>query len=468
MSYKLVIAMYLLSGRYCCGYDKMKKVITYGTFDLFHEGHYSLLKRAKALGDYLIVGVTTEQFDEHRGKINVIDSLMERIEHIKQTGFADEIIIESHVGQKTEDVQKYGIDIFTVGTDWRGMFDYLKSYCEVVYLERTKDVSSTMLRAKNQKIIKTGIVGSGRIANRFILEAKRVSGVNVEAVYNPNIESAKRLCEAFELDTYTNDWELFLNKVSAIYIASPHNTHYEYIKSSLEADKHVLCEKPMVLEKAHAEELFALANRRKLVLMEAIKTAYAPGFIRLLGIAQIGEIGRIHDVEACFTRLTTGDVRELRREENGGSFTELASYPLLAIIKLLGRDYKDLRFESFINEDGVDIYTKAYFRYENSFATAKVGLGVKSEGQLVISGSKGYIIVEAPWWKTQGFEVRYEDTSKNERFFEKYIDEGMRYEINEFASMINKRDNNHGYRLTHHESIAIAEVMEKFLESIYG
>ena len=90
----------------------MVKVITYGTYDLFHEGHYRLLQRAKALGDYLIVGVTTESFDEARGKLNVVDSLMTRIENVKKTGFADEVIVEDHVGQKVEDIQKYGIDIF--------------------------------------------------------------------------------------------------------------------------------------------------------------------------------------------------------------------------------------------------------------------------------------------------------------------------------------------------------------------
>ena len=142
----------------------MKKVITYGTFDLFHEGHYRLLERAKALGDYLIVGITTEHFDEARGKVNVVDSLLERIENVRKTGFADEIIVEDHEGQKIEDIQKYGVDIFTVGSDWIGYFDYLKSYCKVVYLERTKNVSSTMIRKEKFPIIRTGIVGTGRIA----------------------------------------------------------------------------------------------------------------------------------------------------------------------------------------------------------------------------------------------------------------------------------------------------------------
>ena len=124
----------------------MTKVITYGTFDLFHEGHYRLLQRAKALGDYLIVGVTTEEYDKARGKLNVVDSLVTRIENVRKSGFADEIIIEEAPGQKFTDIKKYNIDIFTVGSDWVGSFDYLKDYCKVVYLDRTKDISSTMLR----------------------------------------------------------------------------------------------------------------------------------------------------------------------------------------------------------------------------------------------------------------------------------------------------------------------------------
>ena len=150
----------------------MIKVITYGTFDLFHEGHYRLLERAKALGDYLIVGVTTEEYDQTRGKLNVMDALMTRIENVRKTGFADEIIIEESPGQKFRDIKKYQVDIFTVGSDWTGQFDYLKDYCQVIYLERTKNISSTMLRIQNKHIQRIGIIGTGRIAGRFIPEAK--------------------------------------------------------------------------------------------------------------------------------------------------------------------------------------------------------------------------------------------------------------------------------------------------------
>ncbi|UYZ34259.1 Gfo/Idh/MocA family oxidoreductase [Clostridium beijerinckii] len=440
----------------------MKKVITFGSFDLFHEGHYKLLKRAKELGDYLIVGITTEKYDEYRGKLNVIDSLMERIENIRNTGLADEIIIEDHEGQKVEEIQKHGVGIFVVGSDWRGKFDYLKQYCDVVYLERTKGISSTMKRQQNYSIVKLGVIGSGRIAKRFVPEVKFVSGTNLEGVYNPNINSAENFAKQFELKFFTNDLEYFFNKIDAVYIASPHNTHYEYIKKAFEFNKHVLCEKPITLKKEQAIELYNIAKQKGLILVEGIKTAYAPGFLQLLAIAKSGRIGMIRDVEACFTKLVSGDIRELKAEESGGSITELASYPLFAIMKLLGLDYKEVRFESFVNDSGVDLYSKIHFKYDNAIATAKVGLGVKSEGNLLISGTQGYIYVEAPWWKTQYFEVRHEDQSQNEKFFSKFMGEGLRYELSDFISMINGNGKK-GFKLTSEESIKITSIMDSFL-----
>jgi len=440
----------------------MKKVITYGSFDLFHKGHYRLLQRAKALGDYLIVGVTTENYDETRGKLNIIDSLMERIENVKRTGFADKIIIEDHLGQKYEDIQKYNVDIFAIGSDWTGAFDYLKELCEVVYLERTRGISSTMKRAQNYKIIRIGVIGAGRIANRFIPEARYVSGLNVEGVYNPHEESAKNFADRHSLAFATKDEEEFFSRVDAVYIASPHQTHYDYIKKALEHEKHVLCEKPMVLVRKQAEEVFDLAKGKKRILMEAIKTAYLPGFVRLLSMTKSGIIGKIRDVEACFTRLTPPNVREMTDTETGGSFTEFGSYNLLAIIKLLGTEYENVRFESFFAENGVDIYTKVYLKYRDSVATSKTGLGVKSDGHLLISGTRGYIMVEAPWWKTKGFEICYEDFRQNEKVFTKLAGSGLRYELRDFISAINGYGND-DFKLTRKESIAIAELMEKFL-----
>ena len=420
------------------------------------------MQRAKALGDYLIVGVTTEHYDESRGKLNIVDSLMERVKNVEKTGFADKIIIEDHVGQKLEDIQKYHVDIFTLGSDWTGKFDYLREYCKVVYLERTKGISSTMKRAENYKLLRMGVIGSGRIAGRFVEESIYVSGVNVEGNYNPHAESAKSFVQQHELAFASDDLEEFFDRVNAVYIASPHGTHYAYARAALEHGKHVLCEKPMVLLEKQARELFAIAKEKKLVLMEAIKTAYAPGFVRLLSMAKSGVIGTICDVESCFTRLTASDLREMTDGEHGGSFTEFGSYTLLPIIKLLGIHYEDVRFESFLAENGVDIYTKAYLKYPHSIASSKTGLKVKSDGQLLISGTNGYIRVTAPWWKTTEFEVCYEDFTQNEKVYTKYLGVGLRYELSDFVSTINGyRDD--GFKLTADESIAMAGLMECYL-----
>ena len=135
------------------------RVITYGTFDLFHEGHRRLLERAKALGDHLIVGVTTDNYDDSRGKLNVQQSLMDRIANVQNSGLADEIIIEEYEGQKVQDMQKHDVDIFAIGSDWLGKFDYLNDNCKVVYLDRTKGVSSTQLRDV-AGVLRVGIVGA--------------------------------------------------------------------------------------------------------------------------------------------------------------------------------------------------------------------------------------------------------------------------------------------------------------------
>lgn len=440
----------------------MKTIITYGSFDLFHEGHRRILERAKAMGDYLIVGVTTEHFDEMRGKLNVVEPLLTRCMNVQNSGYCDKVITEDHVGQKLEDVIKYNVDVFVIGSDWIGEFDYLKDYTEVVYLERTKNISSSLLREQQFPIIRMGIVGTGRITGRFFSETKYVSGIELLNVYNPNIESAKRFAEQHYID-YTNDFDVFLSDIDAVYIASPHQTHFDYIMKALAQKKHVLCEKPMVLSKAEAEQAFAFAREQECVLMEAIKIAYAPGFVQLLGIIRSGIIGNIRDVEACFTKLPTDqNVRELTDIEHGGSFTELASYNLMTIIKLMGSDYKTLNFASIPAENGIDIYTKAYFTYENGFATSKTGLGIKSDGQLLISGTKGYIHAKSPWWLMKEFEVCFEDIRENQVHQTNFQASGLRYELGEFVKKVNQQQTQ-GDRLPEAESIAIAEAMDLFL-----
>lgn len=440
-------------------------VITYGTFDLFHEGHYNILKRAKEQGDFLIVGVTSENYDKSRGKLNVKQSLVERIENVKKSGFADQIIVEEYMGQKIEDIKKYKVNKFVIGSDWVGKFDYLNEYCEVVYLERTKGVSSTQLRNKERGIIKLGCVGCGRIAKRMCIESKYVSGINFDYVYGRDEIKVKAFAESNDLKFYSTNYDEFLKEVDAVYIATPHLTHYEFAKKALQAKKHVLCEKPITLEMKKTMELYDLAKYNNVVLYEAIKTAYAPAFIRLIAIAKSGIIGEIKDVDATFTKLMDDDsLREFDKNQAGGSVTELATYPLIAILKLLGTSYEKLDYFTYKGKKDVDLYTKIIIKYNDAIATANVGLGVKKEGELIIAGTKGYIYVPAPWWKTEYFEIRFENSNIKERYFYKFEGDGLRYEVAEFLnSIVNKVDNIY---LKEEESIKISEIIEKILKEI--
>lgn len=437
----------------------MKRVITYGTYDLLHEGHINLLRRAKALGDYLIVGVTNDSFDRERGKLNVRNNVLERVEAVKATGIVDQVIIEDYVGQKIDDILKYDVDIFAIGSDWEGKFDYLSEFCEVVYLPRTEGVSSTMLRAESEVVVNIAIVGCGRIAQRFYAEVDKVDAASVSALYDINREAAA----ALNASLVAGSFEEAVERADAVYIATPHNLHYQQAKYALEHGRHVLCETPMVLREAEAEELYAIAKERGLMLMEANKTAYSPAFNHLVTLVKSGLIGDVVGIDASESKLWGEEKlkRELDPAMAGGSLYEMGSYPLLPIMKLLGTEYKDINIYSRLNENEVDVYTRGIVRYPGAVASFQLGLGVKTEGNLVISGTQGYVYVPSPWWKTDYFELRYEDQNRNKKYFYKWDEPGLRYEIQEFVScIVNHRGSS--ARLTPRQSIAMARVMEQF------
>ena len=439
----------------------MKKVITYGTYDLFHRGHYNLLKRAKDLGDYLIVGVTTDNFDLERGKMNTCNNVMERIEAVKATGLADQIVIEEYRGQKIDDIQKYGVDIFAIGSDWVGYFDYLKEFCEVVYLPRTEGISSTQLR-QERPIVQVGIIGTGSIASRFVPEAENVNSAQITAAYNPNGSENKEFCAKYNIDVAAQSLDELYKECNAVYIASPHYTHYEYAKSALMAGKHVLCETPFVFSKAQAEELYQIAEEKNLVLMVALKTAYTPAFGHLFSLLKSRVIGDIVEVNASVTTLTDESSEKLDSKRFGGSMSENACFPLLPIFKFLGMDFRNINFYSKMKNE-VDMFTKAVFRYDHAVASFQVGLGVKTEGSMTIAGTKGYVYVPAPWWKTDYFEVRYEDQNQNKKYFYPFVGEGLRYEIKDFVASI-LANGSHYSKVSKAENIRMAEVQELYIK----
>lgn len=411
----------------------MKKVITYGTYDLLHYGHTRLLERAKALGDYLIVGITSEAFDKARGKINVQQSLMERVAAVRATGLADKIIIEEYEGQKIDDIRRYGVDVFAIGSDWKGKFDYLNEYCQVVYLDRTEGVSSSDIRTEQHQV-KLGLVGDPRLLAKIGRESMFVNGLAVTAVCT---NTSQENIELPQKDLFvTQEYSQLLSKVDAVYLISHPSRHYAQIKEALQAGKHVLCEAPLTLNVKEFDELTSLAQKQKCILMPVLKTAYSTAYYRLILLAKTGKIGKIVSVDATCTSLQDKDAINLNTSWN--SLCAWGPTALLPVFQLLGTQYKQKNIISqFLNKkEKFDNFTKIDFRYPDAVASIKVGKGVKSEGELIVSGTKGYIFVPAPWWKTDYFEIRYEDPNNNRRYFYQLEGEGIRYELVSFVQAI--------------------------------
>lgn len=444
----------------------MVKVITYGTYDLLHYGHIRLLENAKKLGDYLIVGVTAEDFDKSRGKINVQQSLMERMEAVRETGIADEIIVEEYEGQKIDDIKRYDVDIFTVGSDWTGKFDYLREYCQVVYLERTEGVSSSEIREKYRRL-RLGLVGDSSFLNKVAAESNYVDGICLGGLCTGRMEIMSRALRDLPV---IDRFEGLLAKTDAVYIKAHPVKGSGQIKKALEAGKHVLCESPLTCSKSEYRELTAEAEKKHLILMEAVKTAYATAYQRMLLLVKSGIIGRVVSVDAVCTSMRPPEASDFEEAENRLScFYDWGPTALLPVFQILGTTYagKDIRAHYSDAENRFEDFVKMDFTYPNAVASIKVGDGVKSEGELVITGSRGYVYVPAPWWKTDYFEVRYENPAENKRYFYPLDGEGIRYELVAFARAVSRGKSN--ANISPAVTEAICGVMESFAkkENVY-
>ncbi len=440
-----------------------KTVITYGTYDMLHEGHMNLLKRAKALGDYLIVGVTDENYDRSRGKLNVIQSTKKRVKAIEKLDFVDKVIVEKHKKQKAQDMVKYDVDIFAIGDDWIGTFDYLKKYVEVKYLPRTEGISSTQLRRENFDLIKMGIVGLGRDTQFFIDEAQFVSNIKINRIYGDDFLAIKKFTKESSIIKFGHDnYDEFLDTpIQAVYIDTSLKRHYILIKKALQAGKHVLCENPIALNKKELKELLSLAKSKKLILLTALKTAFLPAFNQLLKELKKGDIGEIKEVRATRTSL-------YREKNYPDSFMEqgatniLSGYPSLLIHKVLGKR-KSIKFFDQI-EKNYDISNLIITTHkDDAIGIARVATGIKSEGDAVISGTKGYVYIPAPWWLTREFYFRFEDTHKSYKFNYEFEGCGLRYMIAEFASLI-QRDKRKSKMLTPSDMVSISRVVLDYNE----
>ena len=255
-----------------------------------------------------------------------------------------------------------------------------------------------------------------------------------------------------------------LEGVDAVYITNKPGNHYDDVKRALDAGKHVICEAPIATSKAQCEELFSLAGEKGLILTDGIKTAYSTAYSRLMVVAKSGRIGDIISVDATCSSLQSGAGQEgvdLKQIQN--SICAWGPTAMLPIFQLLGTDYRERQIISHLIAPDFDSFTKVAFVYPHAVASLKVGKGVKSEGELIISGTKGYIYVPAPWWKTDYFEVRYENPANNKRYFYQLNGEGIRYQIVSFLKTIESGQNS--TYVSNKCSMAVIKILESFYKN---
>lgn len=427
----------------------MKKVITYGTFDLFHQGHYNIIKRAKALGDYLIVGVTSESYDIERGKLNVKDSLLKRIENVRRTGLADEIIIEEYQGQKVNDIIKYNIDVMVLGSDWRGKFDYLKNYCEVIYLERTKNISSTQLRSEGA-IYKIGVITEDLEDNGIVWETKYVSGLHVEMVYSEDEQISREFCEKYELASYECDFETFLSEVDIVYVKCTRKKRVDYIRKAIEHGKYVISDSPVTLKTEELRELFRLARKNNVVLVEKIMLVYLRAFNQLVWLTHGDLVGRVFSVKCSISQDSF---------DGGKSFNETVSHAICAVLKILGRNCEEVTSNAVGDENGKFLYDVITMKYPQALATIEIGTTLDVENELVIIGDKGRVNVPNDWWNTGYFEAKIRGNEFMKRYSFNFEGNGFRYLLQELMIMIGDK-RTECTRLFYEESETLVDILQ--------
>jgi len=439
----------------------MTKIITYGTYDMLHIGHINILSRAKAQGDYLIVGITSEDYDRSRGKLNVSQSQKQRLEAVKQLDFVDEVILETHKKQKQEDMIKYNIDKFVIGDDWVGKFDYLNEFTKVVYLPRTKGISSTQLRSEKIKNINIGIAGINTDSTRFIKESSYVKSMDIKSIFvDQNTDEISNNKELYPKNSYSDYNEFLSSNIDAVYICVDIKLHYEYIKLALEQNKHVLCENPLTLEENQLEELFDIAKNNNKLLLMAVKTAFAPAFNKLIDELNVNKvIGDIKEIRATFTSLYEQRGYPKEYIQNGAT-NLLMDYPYLLVHKLAGKN-TSINFIDQI-ENNYDISNRAITKHENNIVgISTVGIGMKSNSDAIISGTKGFVHIPAPWWLTKEFKFKFEDTHKEYSFEYEFEGDGLRYMISEFISLI-QRGKIESTRLTKDDMIELNKIITQY------
>ncbi|KAF2493333.1 NAD(P)-binding protein [Lophium mytilinum] len=448
-----------------------RRVITYGTFDLLHEAHLDQLRRARALGTYLIVAVLTDIFDAGRGKRFLAQDVVQRIENVRQTKLADLVVLEE-CDDKINNVLRYNIDVVAVFDSWEGPEAYvenLRRYCEVAFIpEEVANVSSTALRS----VVSMGAVGTDSAVRDLVAGAAATAGVEIVALRTESQDLIDLVADGKDIRVCKTLEQLY-ESTEAVYLSSELPLRTINIRHALQARKHVLCASPLSLSRAEAEGCFELAAAKGVVLLESIPSAFTPAIERMTAIAQNGKIGRVLSIAVNLSAplLEETSQRCCTSVSDGGQLcVGLVGEALLPIVRILyGRSVLNVFSETLSsgsNEDPSHLY-KLTVSYDNATATVTIGHGVIIPETLTVIGSEGYLTMPAPWRETSRFHLQFKDIN-----FEEASDEqdfhfatrrgGYRFDLAEFATVI-KLGRPQSHMATNANHIQIATLIEQAL-----
>jgi len=311
-----------------------------------------------------------------------------------------------------------------------------------------------------------GVLGPGKIAKSFASDLSLVDGSVISAVASRSLERAQTFAEAYEINRAYGDYKSLIqdSDVDIVYIATPHNSHMEYAIEAMEAGKHVLCEKPIGINKSQVQKMIDVARRNGVFLMEALWSRFNPSIEEVLAKINEGIIGEINYVNVDFSvyRDFPEDGRMLNMELAGGSLLDMGIYPVFLSYAVLGYPDQILSTAQF-HKTGADIQTAAILKYKKAVANILSGFNTQSDMIAKIHGTAGRITINSRWHEAQGYQI-----IKGEEVIDHKLPtlgRGYSYEIMECMSCVSK-GLVESPKWTHQNSLDVVGIMDEIRNQI--
>ncbi len=316
-----------------------------------------------------------------------------------------------------------------------------------------------------EKEIRWGIAGLGNIAHKFAEELVQIPGCRLTAVGSRNYDKAGSFAQTYDVPSYYGSYqELFQSEeVDVLYIATPHTSHAELSIQAMNARKHVLCEKPLAINRKEALDMVKVAVDKNVFLMEALWTRFNPSILKVLDRIESGAIGKLAYLRADFAFYALDKEEEgrlLNPELAGGSILDIGIYPIFLAYLLLGMPDKISAISNFY-KTGAEIQTSIIFSYPEAQAILYSGLNSRSEMRAEISGTGGSIFLDPRWHETQGFTL--ENNGQQEHFDLPTTGKGYTYEIEEVNKCL-RQGMTQSALWSHRNSLDLLELMDEIRE----